>query len=346
MKKIILLFLIVLIAGLFITSRKINRGQLSSKTGIPPTTYDLPTTTLFFAGDIMLSRNVAAKIYAADDYTLPFKNVASESQAADIAFANLESPFNDTGDRSVEGSLVFNADPRSVAGLKFAGFDILSTANNHSMDQGSIGLIETQNVLTTVGILPVGTGNDCREGKIITRNNITFGFLAYSYTAYNTGGSDSPYPQVCDANDLQGLKKDIQNLRPSVDVLVVSTHMGTEYTRNPNASQINFAHTAIDAGADLIIGNHPHWVQTIEQYNGKWIFYALGNFVFDQMWSTETREGLTATVTFKDKTLDKIVLKPVIIDNFCCPRWADELESEAILSKISLNSPILFNAGD
>jgi poly-gamma-glutamate capsule biosynthesis protein CapA/YwtB (metallophosphatase superfamily) len=300
-------------------------------------------TTLFFGGDIMLSRNVAGKIYAANDFSLPFRNIADEISKTDIAFANLESPFHTSGDHSVEGSLVFNADPKFVEGLKLAGFDILSTANNHSMDQGSIGLIDTQDVLTTAGILPVGTGDDCHDGKIITKNNIRFGFLAYSYTAFNTGGTDNPYPQVCDANDLAALKKDIQTLRPKVDILIVSTHMGVEYTRTPSESQINFAHTSIDAGADLMIGNHPHWVQTIEQYKGKWIFYAMGNLVFDQMWSTETREGLTATVTFRDKSLDKIELKPVIIDNFCCPRWANETETKSILSKINLTSTTLFS---
>ena len=134
--------------------------------------------------------------------------------------------------------------------------------------------------------------------------------------------------------------------------------MGVEYTRTPTPAQIKFSHNAIDSGADLVIGNHPHWVQTIEQYKGKWIFYSLGNFIFDQMWSVDTRQGLTATLTFSAKggslparqagasggkniQLNKIELKPVMIDDYCCPRWANDNETKNILGKINLTSPLL-----
>jgi poly-gamma-glutamate capsule biosynthesis protein CapA/YwtB (metallophosphatase superfamily) len=257
-----------------------------------------------------------------------------KSAAFDLSFANLESPFNDSGVHSIEGSLVFNADPQAIAGLKFAGFDVLSTANNHGFDQGQKGIDFTKTLLSQNQILPIGTGVDCHDGIIVAKNGIKFGFLAYSYTALNDGGKTTS-PQVCDANDLKALKHDIETMRSNVDFLIVSTHMGIEYTRTPSESQIKFAHASIDAGADLIIGNHPHWAQTIEQYQGKWIFYAMGNLVFDQMWSTETREGLTAQITFKDKTLDKIELMPVVIDDFCCPRWANEEETKNILQKIN-----------
>jgi poly-gamma-glutamate capsule biosynthesis protein CapA/YwtB (metallophosphatase superfamily) len=306
-----------------------------------PAIKDKPKlTTLFFGGDIMLSRNVAAQIYKAGDFSLPFKNVSEKISAADIAFANLESPFNDKGDHSVEGSLVFNADPKSVEGLELAGFDVLSTANNHAFDQGTKGIHYTQKWLEENEILPLGTGSSCHDGQIIIKNNIKFGFLGYSYTALNDGGKTTD-PLVCDSNNLVQLAKDIKLMRPKVDYLIVSTHMGLEYTRTPTEAQVNFAHNAIDAGADLIIGNHPHWVQTIEQYNGKWIFYAMGNLVFDQMWSQETREGLTATISFRDKALEKIELTPVIIDDFCCPRWASSDETKNILEKIDLTSTVL-----
>src|SRR5262249_37738983 len=135
---------------------------------------------------------------------------------ADISFANLESPFNDSGNHSVPGSLVFNADPKAVEGLKFAGFDILSTANNHAFDQGQYGIRYTLDHLKQNGILPLGTGDDCHAGQIITKNNLRFGFLGYSYTALNDGGKTTD-PLVCDANDLKQLKTDIANLRPKVD---------------------------------------------------------------------------------------------------------------------------------
>lgn len=295
------------------------------------------TTKLFFAGDIMLDRGVKSKIVAAGDPGLPFKNVAGEIWQADISFANLESAFFP---KSSSRNLVFNAEPDSVSGLRLAGFDILSTANNHTFDHGRAGLDFTYKWLNENSILPLGTSDTCHQGQIISRNNIKFGFLAYSYTATNDGGIITN-SSVCDANDLRQVTNDIRNLRWKVDVLIVSVHMGDEYTRTPNAFGVKFAHNAIDSGADLLIGHHPHWIQGVERYKNKWIFYSLGNFVFDQMWSENTREGLTVEVSFKGKTLNKIELRPVIIENYCCPRWADESETKSILDKIGLTNPIL-----
>jgi poly-gamma-glutamate capsule biosynthesis protein CapA/YwtB (metallophosphatase superfamily) len=339
--KILVLFFLVLIVGLTILLFKPRAIPTSINPSVSPTNYNPPTTTsLFFAGDIMLSRNVIGKVYAANDYNLPFDGIKDETSNADIAFANLESPFRDGGDHSIEGSLVFNADPKAIEGLQSAGFDIVSTANNHTFDQGLTWLQYTYDYLKQNNIIPIGTTTDCHNGEIITRNDIKFGFLAYSYTAYNDGGK-TPDARVCDANDLTQVASDIHQLRSSVDQLFVSVHMGIEYTRTPNEFGVKFAHNAIDAGADFIIGHHPHWIQTIEQYQGKWIFYSLGNFIFDQMWSQDTREGLAVKINFTDKKLSNIELKPVIIDNYCCPRWANELETKSILKKIDLTSPIL-----
>ncbi len=335
-----------------------------SRPSVPTPPPAPPSTTLFFAGDIMLSRNVAAKAYEANDYTLPFLKVKDVVASADISFANLESPFNDTGDHSVEGSLVFNADPKLAAGLKLAGLDILSTANNHSLDQGTKGLDYTIDWLTANNILYTGTKHTTAQtvDPVIKHKDILYGFLAYSYTAYNDGGqSTSVY--INDFNNLEKLKQNILDMKGhTADVVIVSMHAGTEYTRTPTEKQIAFAHAAIDAGADLVIGHHPHWIQTIEQYKGKWIFYSLGNFVFDQMWSQETKEGLTLLVTYQENAapqsglpspttdgweIKKIELKPVIIDSFCCPRFANSEETLTILKKINpaTKTNILINSG-
>lgn len=298
-------------------------------------------TTLFFAGDIMLSRNVGTKIVEANDTARPYANTSSVISSANISFANLESPFYDKGPRLTQG-LIFKAEPNTVEGLVQSGFDILSTANNHSFDQGRGGVDYTLNWLATYGIAAVGTGLDCHNGKILTSNGIKFGYLAYSYTAYNDGGKIKD-PLVCDWNDLAQIKKDIELLKPKVDFLIVSSHMGTEYKRQPDEANELGAKETIDAGADLFVGHHPHWFQTIEQYNGKWIFYSLGNFVFDQMWSQETKEGLTFVATFEDKELKQIELKPVIIEDFCCPRWTNSTETLKILNKINLTSTHLMN---
>ncbi|MBX4188222.1 MAG: CapA family protein [Candidatus Doudnabacteria bacterium] len=290
-------------------------------------------TKLFFAGDIMLSRNVGTKIYEANDPLLPYKNIREWVLNADIAFANLESPFNNEGARITQG-LIFKAEPGSITGLKDSGFDILSTANNHTMDQGIGGLNFTMNWLKSNGIDYIGTGSDCHDGLIKETNGIKFGYLAYSYTAYNDGGK-IPDPLVCNWTDSKQISADIMLLKPMVDFLIVSSHMGVEYKRSPEQSNASGARTAIDAGADLFIGHHPHWIQTIEEYRGKYIFYSLGNFVFDQMWSQDTTEGLSIEVLFKDKNLSRITLLPVVIENFCCPRPATDTETKSILGKIN-----------
>lgn len=334
-------------------------------------THQPKTTTLFFAGDIMLSRNVAGEMNKVNDYVLPFRNVMQQMAAADIAFANLESPFYALPPFAQQG-LIFKADPRTIEGINLAGFDILSTANNHSFDQGEAGINFTNAWLIKHGVLPLGIGDDCRMGRIITKNNIKFGFLAYSYAAYNDGGKTKS-PLVCDWNNAKNLVLDIKNLKSQTDYVLVSAHMGMEYKREPDENNVLLAHTAIDAGADFVVGHHPHWVQTIEKYTARpsplagegalyqkryragegepertgWIFYSLGNFVFDQMWSVDTKEGLTVQITFQDKNLSKIELSPVIIEDFCCPRWANNEEIKNILSKINpvTNTSIIFDNG-
>jgi poly-gamma-glutamate synthesis protein (capsule biosynthesis protein) len=300
-------------------------------------------TTLFFAGDIMLSRHVAEKMFAANDFNLPFEKVADWISQADISFANLESPFSDQGPRLPEG-LVFKAQPQAAAGLTYAGFEVLSTANNHSFDQDEYGIDYTLRLLQNHGILPVGT--EPTDGSIlppavITKNQTRFGFLAYSYAAHNDGGA-IPSPYVADFNDIPAMVQAVKTMKAQeADVVIVSMHAGTEYTANPTPAQVAFAHAAIDAGADLVIGAHPHWIQTIEQYKHKWIFYSLGNFIFDQMWSEPTRQGLTLLATYRGRELQKIELRPVIIDDYCCARPATADERRAILSGLGLTSPIL-----
>ncbi|MDP4000767.1 MAG: CapA family protein [bacterium] len=305
------------------------------------TNYNLKPTTLFFAGDIMLSRNVGVKIALSSHSFHPFQNVYESIQNADLAFANLESPFSDSGPPLTEG-LVFKAEPDNVNRLKIAGFDVLSTANNHSFDQGVDGIEQTLKILQKNKITPLGTGLNCHDGTIMIKNQIKFGILAYSYAAHNDGGK-VPDPLVCDWKDTEQVARDIQSLKLNTDFVIISAHMGEEYQRVPEQINIDRVHRAIDAGADIFVGHHPHWIQTIEQYEGKWIFYSLGNFVFDQMWSTDTREGMTVLINFNNDKINTIELRPIIIEDYCCPRPADEEETKSILNKIGLTSRVLLD---
>src|SRR3990167_10074072 len=116
------------------------------------------------------------------------------------------------------------------------------------------------------------------------------------------------------------MREAVKEAKQKTDFVIVSMHAGIEYVNKPNTSQTNFAREAIDAGADLIIGHHPHVVQIMEKYKGKYIFYSLGNFVFDQMWSMATREGLMIKAYFTKSGVEKVLLYPVLIENYSQPR--------------------------
>lgn len=281
---------------------------------------------LIFGGDIMLSRTVNSKMEKYRNYNWPLENIATLFSEADLAIANLESPFLISNNYQVlTGSFSFKANPKSVSALSLAGFDVLSLANNHILNQGSKGLLDTYKVLSEAGIKYVGTN----EHNLVIKESqgIKFAFLAYTYN------QDSK--SIANIND-DSVKADIAAAKSQADVVIVMMHAGTEYTRKPNESQINFAHLAIDSGADLVVGHHPHWPQTTETYQGKTIVYSLGNLVFDQMWSKETKQGLVAKVYFDDKEQVNIEYIPIIIKDYGQAQiMPDGAEKDALLKEIN-----------
>lgn len=321
----------------------------------------LPQSVSFFAvGDIMLSRSVAREIDRAGDPLLPFSAMAPLLAETDFNFGNLESPFSGSSQYNPSGSMVFNVPPKNVSGLTASNFAVLNLANNHSLDQGVLGLEYTQKYLTDHGILYTGVGADqdaAWEPRVVEKNGIKIAFIGASYTAYNDGGV-RPSSLVATISDTDHLMASVKKAKTLADFVVVTMHAGVEYTRNPNGAQIDFARAAVDAGADMVIGAHPHWIQTFERYNGKYIFYSLGNFVFDQMWSQDTREGLTLRISVgRPKLLEGIdsaasgttapveltglQLVPVVIDNFSTPRLASGTEISTILKKFGATTTVL-----
>ncbi|HEX4770579.1 MAG TPA: CapA family protein [Bryobacteraceae bacterium] len=263
----------------------------------------LEPTLVLLAGDVMLSRGVRREIVAQDDPALPFRKIATSLAAADIAFVNLESPFSDRGPYHDDG-LVFHAAPPLIAGLELARINVVSTANNHSRDCGSHGVEFTVGWLRSHGMLPVGTGESAEKthaGVVIERHGVRFGFLGYTFDQQNGNWRDID-DRIAMADPLIAAR-DIGSLKTRCDVVIVSMHNGTEYARVPNPKQIEFAHAAIDAGAALVIGHHPHVIQTHERYRGKDIFYSLGNFIFDQYQREATQHGAVVEATFVGKNL-------------------------------------------
>jgi poly-gamma-glutamate capsule biosynthesis protein CapA/YwtB (metallophosphatase superfamily) len=273
----------------------------------------LPYNRLLFAGDVMFSRAVRRTMLAAKDPALPFRKIAPLTSGADITFINLETPFSDKGPYHEDG-LIFHAAPEMIAALQLGGVTVASTANNHSRDCAGHGVEYTVAWLRSHGIAPVGSSESAaktHEGAIVTSKGIRFGFLGYTYDQKNGNWKDID-DRIALANP-EVMVRDVCSLRKRADVVIVSMHHGIEYMTKPSKDQITFAHAAIDAGADLVIGHHPHVIQPAETYRGHQIFYSLGNFVFDQFQREATQHGEAVEVSFVGTKVLSTYVMPVKI---------------------------------
>jgi poly-gamma-glutamate capsule biosynthesis protein CapA/YwtB (metallophosphatase superfamily) len=272
-----------------------------------------PITRILCGGDVMLSRYVGVRARAESDPASPLRELAPLLSSADIAFVNLEAPFSDHG-HPVNKGMVFKAEPDMVEALRIAGIDVASTANNHARDCGNYGVDFTVDWLAKNGIAAVGTGHtseQAHQGVVIERNGYRFGFLAYTYDQSN--GNHPDWDDRIAMLDPASLASDIGNLRSRSDAVIVSMHAGYEYQKQPNPQQRRFAHAAIDAGASVVVGAHPHVTQPVESYHGGVIFYSLGNLVFDQFQRFDTQHGLIADVRFAGAKLASFNTIPVDI---------------------------------
>lgn len=299
--------------------------------------------TMLAVGDVMLSREVSVKINQ-NGLDFPFANIKDVTNSTNLTVGNLESPFTSGKSITDQNSMIFGAELKSITGLKNAGFDALNLANNHFFNQGQEGMNLTFNILNTNSIGYFGAGadfNSAHQPLIKKVKDIKIAFLGYSdkdvLPANATATTATPGVAVA---GLEQVKIDIAGAKTKADVIIVSMHSGYEYTPYANQRQIEFAHAAVDAGADIIIGHHPHVVQAIEDYKGKKIFYSLGNFVFDQPWSTETKQGLMVKFYFDGKNLTKTDLIPIKIENWVQPRvlLSSEPEYQTILNRIQMAS--------
>lgn len=248
------------------------------------------TLRVFAVGDLNLGRAVTWDHLLKGDTLYPFRAVLDTLQAADILFGNLESPIAPLGhpyERT--GSPVFSAPPVAADALVRAGFDVVSTANNHAWDAGLTGVFETVRQLDRVGLPHAGTGRtlaDAHRPAIVTRNGCRVAFFALT-RAYNPAPRrfythiGSRYIAYADS---AWLYPAIRRLKASAaaDIVVVSIHAGQELAEQPDEALRGFLRGAIDAGADLGLGHHPHVLQPVEWYREKPIAYSMGNFIFKQ----------------------------------------------------------------
>ena len=293
--------------------------------------------SLIAVGDVSYSRGVEKTVKQRGDIDYPFLKIRDYLKSADLVFGNLETPLT-PGRRIRSGEMIFRSNPSTAQALKRAGFSVLSLANNHTPNFGQRGLLDTFRYLEEAGIGYAGAGRNIREAYqplYIEKKGIKFAFLAYSDAglvpaSYEASGNRAGTAFMRPDKMAQAVKE----AREKSDFVVVSMHSGIEYVGKPNKVQIRFARAAIDAGADLVIGHHPHVVQTMEKYKGKYIFYSLGNFVFDQAWSRQTREGLSVKIYFSKSGINKISFLPIVMQNFAQPEPASGLEAERILRRL------------
>ena len=269
--------------------------------------------SLLAVGDIMLDRGVEAKIkkYGNGDFSFPFLKIADILKSADITFANLESQVSDLGYSVGSACCSFRADPKAIDGLRFAGFDILTVANNHALDWTGKAFLDSLKRLTDAGIVYTGGGvneADAFGPKFIELKGTKIGFLSYTNFSVRAwrAGPDSAGMALIEESDIEKVVEDIKNAKKQCDILIVSCHAGTEYTTKLEKFQKLFYEVAIDNGADLVIGHHPHVIQPLLRYKDGWIAYSLGNFIFDQDFSEETMKGMLLNVKIEDKKIQEV----------------------------------------
>lgn len=252
-----------------------------------PTSPPLPVT-LVAVGDLMLGRSVGYRIEAGEGASIFEPGVSTVLGEADIAVGNLESAVSAGGEPQAK-SYTFRAPPAASSVLAAAGFDVLSLANNHALDYGRGALADTEALLRAAGIQPVGSGRDLSAALspvVLERGGLRIAFVALvdapaegSFTRSNwEAGADRA--GVAWADD-ESVARAVSDAAAVADVVVALLHFGYEFHESPSAGQRALARAAIDAGADLVVGSHPHVLQPVEAYGGGLIAYSLGNFVFD-----------------------------------------------------------------
>jgi poly-gamma-glutamate synthesis protein (capsule biosynthesis protein) len=322
--------------------RQPGRYPLQVATGNEPGT--VVTATL--VGDVMLGRAVGDHLQRVGDPAAVLRPMARRLASADITVGNFESTLSDDG-VPTQGTDSFAADPSVLRGLKLAGFDAVSLANNHVGDYGDAALRTTLKRFDAAGIGRFGAGRDLAEARrpyVVEIRGVRTGFLAtdsIGETPAATGDSSGtnrldmpPRTGPLDRSALRRVAGDVRRLAGRVDTVIVMPHWGTQYTYVPEPSQHRVARVLARAGADLVVGGHPHWVQGWEQVDDTAVVHSLGNFVFDMDFSRETQEGVLLEVVTWDGRVMATEPVPYVIGSDFAPRVAGPARADAILDPV------------
>lgn len=270
--------------------------------------------TIVSTGDIIPGRMVNVKAAQYNDFTWTFKNTWQLLRDADLTVTNLEAPLMRDCAPTGEG-MSFCGSDRHIEGLKQAEVDLVTIANNHADNYGQEGIDETIKLLTASNIKYTGLG----ETEYLTVKNIRLAFLGWNFLL----------PQ-----DEVQIAKEVSDAKNKSDLVIVFPHWGDEYQEIPSEFQKNMQKSLLNAGADLILGNHPHIIQPLSIDGGSLTFFAHGNFIFDQMWSEETKKGFFAkTYIYKGKIID-VEIFPIYIKDFGQPEVVTGAEKEKMLKDL------------
>lgn len=256
-------------------------------------------TTLAFVGDLMFARSIEKKMKEKGDYTYILGKVEPKLKEYDLLFGNLESVISNKG-RDIGSKFSFRAPPNSIETLKQAQFDIVSVANNHSADWTGSAFLDSIERLKRAGISACGGGENKKrayEPKVVSANGFKVGFICATNLGpklFKAEANSAGFVRANKHRVAQEIKKTKEKKR--LDLIVVSLHFGQEYKQQPSDKQVDLAQGLIDAGADIVVGHHPHVTQPVKTYKDGVIAYSLGNFVFDQLFSEETRNSFILKV--------------------------------------------------
>jgi len=282
--------------------------------------------TLLFLGDMMFDRNVATRSKTTGSLDYPFQKILGQEnrffRGQDMIVGNLEGPVTDKRLPPNKGNVDFMFDPKILAILKKVGINAVSQANNHTYDQGSAEAQKSRQKISQAGISVFGDqikDDETHAMTIVESRGRKIALLGYNVTDHEL--------------DRQAASRAIESAKKQADFIIVNMHWGVEYQAKPNKSQIELAHWLIDQGVDAVIGGHPHWMQSVEVYRNKPIAYSLGNFIFDQDWSTETRLGLAVGLVLS-KQKSEMYLYPIQIDK-SQPRLLTGQERQTRLDRLA-----------
>lgn len=274
--------------------------NISSITSIPtltpdptPTPVAKLTATILAAGDVIMHDNVIKSGKKDDntyDYTEIFSEIKPYVQKADFSVINYEGVTLDS-DKNYAGYPLFNAPPAIISAIADTGFDMVNNGNNHSLDKGLKGLLETRNIIKEKNMQVIGTYNDKGESryKIRDLNGIKVGFLSYTYGCNMNENrlTEEERETHISLIDNKKIETEIQTLSPKVDLVVVLMHWGVEYRKEPTNEQKKLADDIFSWGADVILGSHPHVVEPSDtrEVDGevKYLVYGMGNFLSNQI---------------------------------------------------------------